>query len=189
MFTCHIDDNLELHLPEDRDTEVMFALFEKDIEYLTYWNDWPKRIKTFEDCKNFIMNHRRSYAEEKSIPAAMVFQGQVVGISCLSIQEKYVVKTGGLDYWIGKDYQGKGIVTKSCKVLLNYAFNDLKLNRISLRIKHVSNDNENRQSRRVAERLGFIKEGVQRQGGVARNQFMDMVCYSLLQNEWREMQD
>jgi len=188
VFTYHIDNNLVLRLPEDSDAEAIFALFERDREYLTFWNDWPKHIRTVDDCKEFTQHHRRSYAEEKAIPAAMIYEGQFAGISELEIQDRSVVRKGELSYWIGETYQGKGIVTRSCEVLLNYAFNSLELNRIFLRFKHIDADNENIRSRRVAERLGFIQEGVQRQGGVARGQFMDMIVYSLLAKEWRVMQ-
>ena len=185
MFSYHIDDDLVLRLPEENDAEAMLALFKQDWDYFTYWNDWPKRLQTVADCQAFISRHRQSYAEEKSVPAAMIYRGHFAGISSLAIQERYVVKKGELSYWIGARYQGNGIVTSSCRALLDYAFDILGLNRIALRFKHVSVDNENDKSRRVAERLGFRQEGVQRQGGVARGQFMDMVVYSLLAAEWR----
>ena len=188
MFTHLINDNLLLRLPEDRDAEAMLALFENGRNYFTYWSDWPKRMQTVSDCQTLIQRHRRAFAEEKEIPAAMIYQGQFVGISSLEIQERYVVKKGELSYWLGEPFQGKGIVTQSCRALLAYAFTDLGLNRLVLRFKHVSADNENSGSRRVAERLGFVQEGVQRQGGVARGQFMDMLVYSLLADEWRARQ-
>ena len=121
----------------------------------------------------------------EAIPAAMIYNGHFAGISTLEIQERYVVKKGELGYWVSEQFQGKGIVTRSCQQLLKHAFTHLGLNRIVLRFKHVSDDNENGRSRRVAERLGFTQEGVQRQGGVARGEFMDMVVYSLLAEEWK----
>lgn len=60
----------------------------------------------------------------------------------------------------------------------------MELNRVLLRFKHVDADNENSRSHGVAERLGFIEEGIEQQGGVARGQLTDMVVYSLLANEW-----
>ena len=185
MFTHPISDDLVLRLPEERDAEAMLALFENGRKYFTYWSDWPKRMQTVADCQALILRHRRAFAEEKEIPAAMIYQGQFAGISSLEIQERYVVKKGELSYWLGEQFQGKGIVTQSCRVLLAHAFNDLGLNRLFLRFKHASPDDENSGSRRVAERLGFVQEGVQRQGGVARGQFMDMIVYSLLAEEWQ----
>lgn len=189
MFTHQIDRDLLLRLPEERDANALQALIEKDQAYLIYWNDWPKRLRTVKACQAFIARHRQAFAEEKSIPAAMIYQGAFVGISTLEIQERYVVKKGELGYWLGEAYQGKGIVTRACRALLAYGFQEVGLNRIFLRFKHIDRENENGQSRRVAERLGFTQEGVQRQGGVARGRFTDMVVYSLLADEWQAMQD
>ncbi|MCA9935802.1 MAG: GNAT family N-acetyltransferase [Anaerolineales bacterium] len=188
MFIFRVDDDLVLRLPEENDAGALLALFQRDRDYFAYWNDWPKRMQTIEACQAFVVQHRRSYAEEKAIPAAMIYKGQFAGIISLDIQERYVVKKGELSYWISEVFQGKGLVTRSCQALLAYAFAELGLNRISLRFKHVSADNENSKSRRVAERLGFTQEGVQRQGGAARGQFMDMVVYSLLAEEWQARQ-
>jgi hypothetical protein len=64
----------------------------------------------------------------------------------------------------------------------------MKLNRLALKFKHVNKDNENIRSRRVVERLGFTQEGILRQDGMTKGVMMDMVMYSLLAEEWRDMQ-
>ncbi len=188
MFDHQIDSDLILRLPDIDDAADLLALFEKDQEYLTYWNDWPKRMKTLQNCQDFILKHRRAYAEGKSIPAAMIYKGEIAGICSLEIQDRTVVKKAELSYWIGEDYQGKGLVTRTCESLLEHAFTSIGLNRVFLRFKHVDDANENGRSRSVAERLGFIQEGVQRHGGVARGEFMDMVVYSILADEWSNQQ-
>ncbi|WP_413379593.1 GNAT family N-acetyltransferase [Paenibacillus taichungensis] len=37
-----------------------------------------------------------------------------------------------MGYWLGKEYEGKGLITKSIKVLINHAFDELKLNKIEI---------------------------------------------------------
>ena len=69
----------------------MLAQFERDRDYLTFWNDWPMRMQSVADCRAFILNRRRAFAEEKDIPAAMIFKGKFVGLSTLEIQERRVV--------------------------------------------------------------------------------------------------
>ena len=185
LFTYKIDSDLVLRLPHVDDAADLLTLFENDRAYLTYWNDWPKRLQSLQDCQEFILKHRRAYAEGKSIPAAMIVGGTIVGICSLEIQDQTVVKKAELSYWISEASQGKGLVTRTCEALLKHAFESLGLNRVFLRFKHVDDGNENGRSRRVAERLGFSQEGVQRHGGVARGEFMDMVVYSILADEWR----
>jgi ribosomal-protein-serine acetyltransferase len=43
---------------------------------------------------------------------------------------------------------------------------------------------ENKKSRKIAENLGFTKEGVVRQAGWLHDHFVDFVIYGMLANEW-----
>jgi ribosomal-protein-serine acetyltransferase len=56
-----------------------------------------------------------------------------------------------LGYWLSKEYNGLGIMTKVCKFLINYIFTDLKLNKIIANIA-----TENYHSQRLVKKLGFI---------------------------------
>jgi ribosomal-protein-serine acetyltransferase len=78
------------------------------------------------------------------------------------------------------EFEGKGLVTKTCRALIDYAFNELGLNRMI-----ISCATENQKSRAVPERLGFTQEGILRQSEWLRDHFVDMVVYGLLASEWR----
>ena len=57
-----------------------------------------------------------------------------------------------IGYWIGKQYQGKGIATECIKLVVNYAFDILKLEEISAYVFP-----ENNPSIRILEKNGFVK--------------------------------
>jgi len=61
-------------------------------------------------------------------------------------------KKANIGYWIGKQYQGKGIATECVKLVVNYAFDVLKLKEISAYV--FPNNNP---SIRVLEKNGFVK--------------------------------
>jgi len=86
-----------------------------------------------------------------------------------------------IGYWLGESFQGRGLVTKSCRVLIDYAFNELKLNRVEMRCGV-----ENKKSRNIPEKLGFREEGVVRQAGWLHDHFVDYVIYGMLASEWRD---
>ena len=180
-------EDITLSLPGVRDAPELFALFEQNREHLTKWQDWPDAIQTLEDCTEFILRHERDYAEGTSLECLILFQETPVGMCSLS-KIVPLLRKAEIGYWIATAYEGRGIVTRSCRGLIAHAFESMKLNRLALKYKRVSDDNENSRSRRVAERLGFSREGVLRQDGMTKGQMMDMAMYSLLAEEWREMQ-
>lgn len=82
--------------------------------------------------------------------------------------------------WYGKDFRGTH-VNKNCKLLLlEYAFETLKMERVEFRA-----DNRNEQSKAAMKRIGCVVEGVLRnhlpanEGGRR-----DSIVLSILKNEW-----
>ena len=82
---------------------------------------------------------------------------------------------GEIGYWIIENSQGNGIVTKCCIGLIDFCFNDLKLNRIEIKC-----GTENLKSKTIPEKLNFTKEGVIRQGELLYDKFIDLNLYSFL---------
>jgi ribosomal-protein-serine acetyltransferase len=85
-----------------------------------------------------------------------------------------------LGYWIDQRLQGRGICRRACGQLIQYAFDDLHLNRISIAAAV-----ENQRSRALAERLGFTFEGVRRESEWLYDHYVDHALYGLLRREWR----
>ena len=85
-----------------------------------------------------------------------------------------------LGYWIGEAYQGRGLVTASCRALITHAFDEARLNRVEIRCAV-----ENRKSRAIPARLGFRQEGLLRDAEWLYDHFVDHVVYATLVKEWR----
>ncbi len=85
-----------------------------------------------------------------------------------------------IGFWLGESFQGKGLVTKSCGVMIDYAFNELKLNRVEMRCGV-----ENTKSRKIPAKLGFREEGIIRQAERLHDHFVDFVIYGLFASEWQ----
>jgi ribosomal-protein-alanine N-acetyltransferase len=80
---------------------------------------------------------------------------------------------------IGPEYQGKGYATEALTALLNYGFNDLDLEVIWGEIIE-----GNEPCLRLAEKLGFVKEGVLRCRYYKNGERKNSVVVSLLKEEW-----
>ena len=57
-----------------------------------------------------------------------------------------------IGYWLGEQFQGKGIMTAACRVLVNYAFNEFKLHRVEIKCA-----TGNTKSCAIPERLLFYE--------------------------------
>ena len=88
------------------------------------------------------------------------------------------VGTGG--YWTVAEHRGRGVTGEALRVVADWAFGDLGLRRLELVV-----DRANVGSRRVAERAGFVAEGVLRQRSMHRGVPVDDVIYGLLATDPR----
>jgi len=84
-----------------------------------------------------------------------------------------------LGYWLDPEHRGRGIVTRSTARLTDYAFTDQDCNRVVL---HCAVGNV--KSRAVAERLGFVQEGILREAEWLNDHYVDLVVYSMLKSQW-----
>lgn len=84
-----------------------------------------------------------------------------------------------IGYWISEKFQHLGIITLSCKTLIKYAFDKLEFNRIQLK---AATENIKKPTR-VAERLGFTFEGIERDGELHKRGFVDLVVFGLLKKD------
>ncbi|WP_246941389.1 GNAT family N-acetyltransferase [Bacillus pinisoli] len=179
MFIHKIDESVSLRLVEIHDAERIFELTDESRIYLKEWLPWLDFTKSVEDTKDFIRGCLKGYAENKSLNTVIILNEEIVGIAGFN-SINWSNKTAYIGYWLGEKFQGKGIVTKVAEALTNYAFKHLKLNKVEIRAAV-----ENKKSRSVPERLGFINEGTIRQAEWLYDHYVDHIVYGVLVNEWR----
>jgi ribosomal-protein-serine acetyltransferase len=178
MFIHKIDENVSLRLIDLKDAERIFELTDKSRNYLREWLPWLDFTTKVEDTRKFIQICLKGYAENKSLNTVILFNGEIVGVAGFN-NINWSNKTAYIGYWLGEEYQGKGIITKVAKDLTNYAFNHLNLNKVEIRAAV-----ENKKSRSIPERLGFINEGIIRQSEWLYDHYVDTVVYGILNQEW-----
>ena len=82
---------------------------------------------------------------------------------------------------LGQEFEGKGLATNACRALVDHAFEELGLNRVSIACA-----TENKRSCAIPERLSFQREGIQRQAEWLYDHFVDHVVYAALASEWQK---
>ena len=82
--------------------------------------------------------------------------------------------------WIGHDFQGTGLNANMKYLMLVYAFETLKFEKVEFRI-----DERNTKSRKAVEKLGATPEGILRKDTIMNDGFRrSTCCYGILKDEW-----
>lgn len=179
MFTHPLDADSALRLVEPRDAEEMFHLIDTNRAHLREWLPWVDGTREPEDTLENIEMGMRQYSANQGYQMVIVHQGHIAGrIGVHGIS--WGNGTTTLGYWLGAQYQGKGLMTRAVKAVTDHAFNAWKLHRVEIRCAP-----GNLKSRAVPERLGFTQEGVLREVERLGDRRVDLVVYGMLAREWR----
>lgn len=93
--------------------------------------------------------------------------------------KKWEVPSFEIGWFLDRGYQGKGIATEAARRSLSFLFNDLKAHKVIV----ITRDS-NARSRKLAERLGFRKEGHLRECGAENGKRYGLLYYGMLKNEF-----
>ena len=179
MFSRRIEEDIELRPVDERYAEELTALVRRDIAHLKPWMPWATERYSVEDAREFIRRQIRQYAEDQGFATLVFFRGRVAGSIGYNLID-WANRKADIGYWLGSEFTGRGVMTKSCRALVEHAFRELRLNRVEIYCAV-----ENRRSRRIPERLGFFEEGTHRQAEWVHDHFKDLVSYSMLAREWK----
>ena len=86
----------------------------------------------------------------------------------------------GIAIW-KKDYWGKGYGADAIKTLLKYAFHELNLHKVYLRVYDF-----NKRAIRCYEKAGFKKEGILREVFWRNGKWHDTILMGILQSEFEQ---
>ncbi len=143
------------------------------------WLPWLDDTRTVEDTRAYIRRSLQQFAENNGFQLGIWSEGQLAGAIGYHFWDWPDQKTE-IGYWLGAEFQGRGIVTRACRVLVDFAFDELELNRVEIQCA-----TDNVKSRAVPERLGFTLEGIFRQESRLYGRFVDHAMYAMLRHEWR----
>lgn len=99
-------------------------------------------------------------------------------IGLLSIDRK----NSKAEYYIAMGetaYKGKGVAKEASRLILQYGFEELGLNRI-----YLYTEIDNIAAQKLFERVGFIKEGVVRQDILSHGKYVDRIVFGYLREAW-----
>lgn len=169
-----VDEGLELRLVAEGDEEEIFRVTEANRAYLREWLPWVDATRSVEDTRAFVARSMDQVRVSDGFQCRILHEGQFAGMVGYLYHDWKNLRTE-IGYWLRQDLQGRGLMTRSAKALVDFAFVNLGLHRVEIRAA-----TDNRRSRAVPERLGFVQEGVLRDAAWLNDRFIDLVVYARL---------
>jgi ribosomal-protein-serine acetyltransferase len=165
-----------------RDAGPLDEAIRESLADLNQWLPWARLDYTTADTTAFIRESVQAWKEERAWDYSIRMPddpGRHMGnISFWTVSK--LGKIAEVGYWVRSSATSRGICTEAVELLLGEVFESLGYHKIVLRIA-VGND----ASDRVAEKLGFTREGVLREELLIRGNWVDHTLWSLLDREFR----
>jgi RimJ/RimL family protein N-acetyltransferase len=168
------DGDLVLRPWTENDVDALVA--ELNDSEIAHWIPLIPHPYTRDDALAFL----RGEVGPEHTALAIERGGHVVGGIGMGLNSHEYRATMG--YWMAAGMRGRGICTQALRLLSRHALDDLKVQRVEL-----VTDPDNLASQRVAEKVGFQREGVLRAHlRHPDGRISDSVMFSLLPGELRE---
>jgi RimJ/RimL family protein N-acetyltransferase len=174
-------ERLLIRTPKPGDGKVVNEAIKTSINELKPWLPFASSEPSEEDTE---INVRQAYIkflsrEDLRFHVFLKETGEFVVSSGLH-RIDWNVKKFEIGYWADSRHAGEGYVTETVACLTDFAFKNLRANRIEIRC-----DAKNIKSRAVAERLDFNLEGilVNDDLSVDRTELRDTCIYAKIRNE------
>ena len=165
-----------------KDADAILEAVEASLPDLAKWLPWAHENYTRDEAVAYVRDSALSWKEGRAYDFAIRSPndpGRHLGnMSIWHVSRLGTV--GAIGYWVRTDAPSNGIATETAAAMLELGFGTLGMHKITLRIA-VGNE----ASDRVAEKLGFTREGILREELKVNGSWLDHTLYSLLEHEFR----
>lgn len=160
------------------DAPAHFLAVEENRAHLQPWLPWAERSTKPEHSLQYIQLTQALAAKGEAIHLGIFYEGRVIGGAGLH-DCNVSVRSASVGYWITKDFEGQGIMRRCLSRMLDFAFDSWNLQRLELRCAA-----GNVRSAALAQRLGFVQEGILRRAYSRQGVAEDLLVMGLLCEEW-----
>jgi RimJ/RimL family protein N-acetyltransferase len=95
----------------------------------------------------------------------------------------WVIPRGEIAYIISDEYEGRGIMTEALTAIIKFSFENLSMNRLFLRVMI-----NNIRSYELAERCGFLREGILRKDHKTyEGELVDLYYYGMTREDYNRL--
>jgi len=173
-----LNEDIVLRSYQMSDAPELIALIDNNRAYLRQFLPWLDQNHRVEDSEKFIQFTLDQLDQDLGFICGIFFQDKLVGSCGYHLVNKTNASVS-LGYWLAQDMTGKGIITRCVKFLINYAFDQLKLNKVVIQVGET-----NLPSRAICEKLSLVNEGLERDAEILYGEYVNHIRYSVLKSDW-----
>ncbi len=172
--------NYHIRLINNNDSKGIHQLIQNNLKRLEdTFAGTVSKTKTIDKTKEFIEDAVNRIQLKTYFPFVIIDKTTQRLIGFIDIKNiDWNIPKAEIGYYIDVNYDGKGIASNALKVIVNYSFDTLKMNKLFLRTTIC-----NIGSQKVAEKNSFEKEGYIRQDyKTMSGKIVDLIYYGLIRD-------
>lgn len=172
-------ERLTLRLLTPSDRAAIFDIFSHP-EVMRYWSSLP--YAEMAQAERLITGSLEGYEAGEFLQLGIERRADSALIgTCTLFSFHLPSRRAEIGYALGRPYWGQGYMHEALQRWVQYAFEDLDLNRLEADI-----DPRNAASAKTLQRLGFLKEGFMCERWIVGDEVSDTEFYGLLRKDWRK---
>ena len=179
MLELPVNEFITLRQLQPEHAPALYSQLDQSRKSLRRFLPWVDYNTNQEHSLRFIEMMLRKAEDQEAIAFGIWVGEQLGGVVDLHSWD-HLLDKAEMGYWLGEKFQGKGIAVASCRTLINFAFTQLKLNKLEIRFAL-----QNERSAQIPIRLGFAKEGILRHSAKLHGQYVDTVVMGILKQDWK----
>ena len=180
MEYLHIDDDLHLEKIKETHAPLVFEIIQRDRNYLRQWLPFIDQTRNLKDTEKYFRLILSPQHGNQNELYTIWYRGELAGLAGFKEIDNVNHKSE-IGYWLSEKFQGKGIMTKTVRKMIDFGFRNLKMNRIQIKVAVGNN-----KSSAIPRRIGLSFEGVERDGEIHTDRYYDLEIFSILKKEWIE---
>lgn len=173
-----LDDDVYLRPPRKDDVDRVLEIVTRNYDHLRTFMEWAKPDYDESDARAWL---DRAVGNPEAMNFLICRGDKMIGTMGFA-EFDHAAGVTEIGYWIDREEEGKGIMGRACRRLVDFAFDELGMNRIQIRCASA-----NVRSAAIPKKLGFRLEGIQRQHIMRNGKIYDFMIFGLLRDEWHEL--
>ncbi|HNZ67921.1 MAG: GNAT family N-acetyltransferase [Prolixibacteraceae bacterium] len=178
MEYLYVDDDLHLEELKLSHSAMIYETIWENRTFLRRWLPFVDQTRTQEDTRRYVSSILSESEKKQNEVFTIWYKGEFAGLAGYKEMD-YVNRKAEIGYWMAERMQGKGIMTRTVRKMIDYGFRNLNFNRIQIKVAV-----GNAKSAAIPQRLGLVMEGVERDGEYHSDRYFNLEIYSILRKEW-----